>query len=82
MSACWAIVFAIIIGFNGLLMLQIGVMKWVATLATSNLCAGLAAYVARGVPITPMPTELGNFGSIELFSGAFGEKPAASASSS
>ena len=73
-GALGGLLFAIIIGFlNGLLMLQIGVMKWVATLANSNLCLGLANYVARGVPITPMPEALGNFGNIELFSGAFGE---------
>ena len=38
-GALGGLLFAIIIGFlNGLLMLQIGVMKWVATLATSRRC--------------------------------------------
>lgn len=55
------------VGFlNGFLMLKVGVMKWVATLATSNLCAGLALYIAKGVPITPMPKGLGDIGNITV----------------
>ncbi len=57
-----ALFFACLVGWlNGFLMLKIGVMKWVATLATSNLCAGLAAYLTVGVPIGYLPDFLTDF---------------------
>ena len=57
-----ALFFASLIGWlNGFLMLKIGVMKWVATLATSNLCAGLASYLTVGVPIGYLPESITNF---------------------
>lgn len=58
------------IGFlNGFLMLKVGIMKWVATLATSNLCLGLSQYMAHGVPITPLPGALKTFGKINIVFG-------------
>jgi len=58
---------ACVIGFlNGFLMLKVGIMKWVATLATSNLCLGLATYLAKGVPISPMPDGLKAFGGLKF----------------
>lgn len=54
--------FACIVGWlNGFLMLKIGVMKWVATLATSNLCVGLGSYLTVGVPIGYIPVGLNEF---------------------
>lgn len=74
-GALAGLLFAVLIGFlNGLLMLQFGVMKWVATLATSNLCAGLAAYIARGLPIGPIPDSMINFAKITVLDGLFGGK--------
>ncbi len=65
-----AAIFACAMGFlNGFLMLKVGVMKWAATLATANFCAGLAAYLCMGVPITPMPESLGNFASMQIGKG-------------
>ena len=58
---------AVCVGFlNGFLMLKVGIMKWVATLATSNLCAGLALYFAHGVPISPLPDAIKTFGKITI----------------
>ena len=65
-----AIIFVCAMGFlNGFLMLKVGIMKWVATMATSSLCAGLAAYLCLGVPITPMPDVLGDFATIQVGQG-------------
>lgn len=62
--------FACAMGFlNGFLMLKVGVMKWVATLATSSFCGGLGAYLSLGVPITPMPDALGDFAAIQVGNG-------------
>lgn len=62
-----AALFACAMGFlNGFLMLKVGVMKWVATLATSSLCTGIGAYLCLGVPITPMPDVLGDFAAIQV----------------
>ncbi len=65
-----AVLFSCAMGFlNGFLMLKVGIMKWVATLATMNLCAGLATYLCMGVPITPMPEVLGDFAAIQIGKG-------------
>ncbi len=65
-----AAAFACAMGFlNGFLMLRVGIMKWVATLATSSLCTGLGAYLCLGVPITPIPEALGNFGATQIGKG-------------
>ncbi len=62
-----SILFACAIGWlNGFLMLKVGIMKWVATLATSNLCAGLALYFALGVPIGYLPKAILRFGKIGI----------------
>lgn len=62
-----AALFACAMGFlNGFLMLKVGVMKWVATLATSNLCLGLATYLCMGVPITPVPEGAGDFAALQV----------------
>ncbi len=59
--------FACAMGYlNGFLMLKVGIMKWVATLATSSLCQGLGAYLCLGVPITPIPEGLGDFGATQI----------------
>lgn len=64
--------FACAMGFlNGFLMLKIGVMKWVATLATSSVCTGLGTYLCMGVPITPVPEAVGDFAAIQVGKGFF-----------
>lgn len=64
--------FAAAMGFlNGFLMLKIGVMKWVATLATSSVCIGLGTYLCMGVPITPVPEAVGDFAAIQVGNGFF-----------
>ncbi len=65
-----AVLFAAAMGFlNGFLMLKVGIMKWVATLATANFCTGVATYLCMGVPITPMPEALGDFAAIQIGKG-------------
>ncbi len=62
-----SLAFSCAIGWvNGFLMLKIGVMKWVATLATSNLCVGLANYFSEGVPIGYLPKDILRFGDIGI----------------
>ena len=67
-----AVLVAVAVGaLNGFLMLKVGVMKWVATMATSSFCASVATYLTLGVPITPVPQELVTFANSAVLKGFF-----------
>ena len=62
-----ALLFCCLMGWlNGFLMLRVGVMKWVATLATGSLCGGLAGWLCNGTPIEGLPEGMIDFAYITI----------------